>query len=375
MNRIDRYILTEWLKVFVIAFSLILGLLLMEDLYDNLEDLLDWGVSALSILEYYAVLLPSLTPTVLPVALLVSILFSLGNLHRHNELVAMRAAGQSLLRITRSIWFAGIFLSGVLFALSAAVVPWSIEESRELWVDFAFASELDAAMAEPDETLQDVGTTPAVSFYNRTDRRLWFMNRFSEVQNVAYGVTVHQLDANRRETGRIMASRALYDPDERFWTFQQGRRLDFSDETGEVILSLPFDVLGMPDLDDSPRIMQHLMEEPANLSVYQLRELRAALPEDDPRARAHAVRYWSILASPLTLLIVVGIGVPYAVAGVRTNPMVAVSKSLGLFFGYFIVANLLELLGSLGYAPPWLAVAVAPLAMLTFAVYLNRKML
>ena len=47
---------------------------------------------------------------------------------------------------------------------------------------------------------------------------------------------------------------------------------------------------------------------------------------------AFAVQYYAILVKPLICLLVVGLAVPFAVAGVRTNPMVGASKALGLFF-------------------------------------------
>ena len=67
--------------------GLTLGLLLMEDMYDDLPDLLAYGANFMDVAWYYLVLLPSFLPIVLPLALLISVLFSLGNLHRNNEII------------------------------------------------------------------------------------------------------------------------------------------------------------------------------------------------------------------------------------------------------------------------------------------------
>ena len=68
----------------------------------------------------------------LPLTLLVSLLYTLGQMHRHHEFTALRAAGISLWRITAPVWFVGLLCCGLLGWLNASVVPWSVEESRAL---------------------------------------------------------------------------------------------------------------------------------------------------------------------------------------------------------------------------------------------------
>ena len=95
MNQIDRYIFWEWLRAFLLALGATLGLLVIFDMYDNLGDLLDFNAASADILYYYFIIIPSLLPYILPVAFLVSLLFSLSNLHSNNEIVALRSCGVS----------------------------------------------------------------------------------------------------------------------------------------------------------------------------------------------------------------------------------------------------------------------------------------
>jgi lipopolysaccharide export LptBFGC system permease protein LptF len=57
-------------------------------------------MTAGEIAQYYVVRTPELLVTVLPIALLLALLYALTNHGRHNELIAMRAAGLSLGRIS-----------------------------------------------------------------------------------------------------------------------------------------------------------------------------------------------------------------------------------------------------------------------------------
>jgi lipopolysaccharide export system permease protein len=76
-----------------------------------------------------------------------------------------------------------------------------------------------------------------------------------------------------------------------------------------------------------------------------------------------------MLFSTLGPLIVIAIAVPFAVSGVRVNPVVGVSKSIGLFVIYYILSNLATLLGTKGYVEPVWAAAMPNLAMIGLAAW------
>ena len=93
MRLLDRYVFFEWLKIFVIAIGVTLGILVLHDMYGHLGDLLNWGASTREILLYYALFIPTLIPVILPISLLLSLIYVLGAMHRNNKITAMRAAG------------------------------------------------------------------------------------------------------------------------------------------------------------------------------------------------------------------------------------------------------------------------------------------
>ena len=55
------------------ALCAFIGLLLLQNVYDNLKDLIDFGAGIGEIIYYYAVLLPSYLPTILPLVFMISI--------------------------------------------------------------------------------------------------------------------------------------------------------------------------------------------------------------------------------------------------------------------------------------------------------------
>lgn len=368
MNTIDRYILREWFLAFLLTMGVVVGLMLLEDVYDDLPDLLAYGATVGDIVRYYRLLFPSFLPMVLPVALMVSILFSLGGLHRNNEITALRAAGLSLWRISRSLWLAGAVVAGVLFLLNARWVPEAIEGARRMKDNLAY--EAQAAEREPDQ----IGVTTGLAFLNDREGRLWFINRFSDYTVRGYGITVSRLDDAGQETARIMASEGFYEYVEGYWVLQRGRILTFDEDTGEALSSVPFDTREFRDLTDDPALMKALRKRAKDLSFNELGAILDKMPPAEfPQARPYLVRYHVVLANPVTALIVVGIAVPFAVAGVRVNPLVGVSKAAGLFGLYFLGSNLILVLGDRGILDPVLAAWLPKCAMLAAALWVAAK--
>jgi LPS export ABC transporter permease LptG len=365
MNLLDRYLLAEWLKMLGLLLAATMGLLLMTALYDNLRDLIQVGAGAEDILLYYATLMPSHLTVVLPLSMLLSLLFVLGKLHRNNELTAIRAAGLNIFATTRSLWLAGLVLCGVALLLNAKVVPWSVETSRSLMEGFEFRAE---ARQAPDEDL--LGLVSSVAFDNRPQNRMWFINRYSRYSGKAFGVTVSELDGQRREKTRLMAREAAYDPARRAWTFRDGRELWFDPELGELMRSVTFTEKTVPHFNEDPALMLLIDRKPQDLSFNELQRITDYFhSEQSPKVVRYEVRYYTVLFSTLGPLIVIAIAVPFAVSGVRVSPAVGVSKSIGLFFVYYILLSVATLLGGRGYLEPMWAAAMPNLAMIGLAAW------
>lgn len=369
MTLIDRYLLREWLKILGLLLCATMGLLLMQALYDNFRDLIDVGASLGDMLSYYAVLMPSYLSVVLPLALLLSLLFVLGKLHRHNEITAIRAAGLNIFSTTRVLWVAALFFCGVSLLLNARVVPWSVETSRQLLESFEYRAE------ERKGTSGALGLVTSVAFDNHRANRMWYINRYSRFAQKAYGVTISELDRARRERTRLMAREATYDPARGQWTLRDGREMWFDTELGELMRSVTFAEKTFSHLNEDPKLMLLIDRKPTDLSFFELRRIvEYFTTEDNPKVTRYAVRYYGVIADTLGPLIILAIAIPFAVAGVRVNPAVGVSKSIGLFFVYYLLTTLASLLGSKGYLEPLWAALLPNLAMIGIATYFFGRM-
>jgi lipopolysaccharide export system permease protein len=368
LNLIDRYVLREWLKIFGLVLGATLGLLLMQALYDDFRDLLDEGATAGDIAFYFVVSTPNSFSVVLPLALLVSLLFSLGQLHRNNEIVAMRAAGVGVGRITRVLWLCAGLLCGLSWFLTSEVIPRSIEQSRTLRDRLKY--ERDGRLGPADQ----VGAVKSVAFDNQRESRMWFMNRFSPFTGRGYGVSVTELGPDRRDRTRLLAREAWRDPERGHWVFRAGREIQFDPETGEEVRSVAFEEKVVPRFDEDPALMRVFDRKPTDLSFVELRRILDHFELDDnPKLPLYATRYYALLADTLGPLIILAIAIPFAITGVRVNPAVGVSKSLGLFVLYFLLVKASYALGGKGFVPALPAALLPNAAMLGVGLVLFAR--
>jgi lipopolysaccharide export system permease protein len=369
VNTFDRHLLREWLKILGLVLAASLGLLLMQVMYDSFRDLRDLGAKPADMAGYFAVTVPSFFAIVLPFALLVSLLFALGQMHRQLEFTAMRAAGVGLFRLTRPIWAAGVLCCGLTWWLNSSIIPWSVEESRAVFEDLQFRKEAKSASADY------IGVIYDVAFDNQRAGRVWFFDRFSQFTQRGYGVSVSELDARRRETRRLLAGEAWFDAARHAWVFRHGRELDFDVESGVPGSSRPFEEKVEPAFAEDPKLMMLVDHRPEDLSFFELRRVIDYYQSmGNTRGIAYAVRYFGLLADTLGPLIVIGIAVPFAMSGVRVNPAVGVSKSIGLFLLYYVLSTFAASLATKQLMTPEVAAWLPNLGMAGLAAWFFARM-
>ncbi len=351
MTLIDRHILREWFAILGLVLGATIGLLVMNTLYTDLRDLLDLNAGAWVVMEYFLAKIPAFSAAVFPLVLLVSLLYSLGRLHHNNEITAMRAAGMGLGRITRSIWCTGVIFCGLVWLLNATLVPWSVERTRQIWENLQYEKQSANVGSER------AGLRTGVAFDNRRDGRMWYFNRYNQITGVGHGITIVEMDQKFHERTRILAREARRDPVLGFWTFYDGREIWIDPDTGDVMRTTAFVTKVINHYREDPALMNVFDVAPEDLSVFELsRIVKHYRAEDNPKVGVYAMRYYSVMAEMLGPLIIIAIAVPFAVSGVRVNPAVGVSKSIGLFVVYFLVLKLATGFGARGFIDPlWAA--------------------
>lgn len=129
---IDHYIIRRFLGVLGLGLALFISIYLIVDIIEHLDSFIDKGAPALAIIRYYLYYLPFIVVLILPVAMLLSSLFSIGLLARHGELVALKASGISLYRILLPLFGLSLAISFLCLMLGEIVVPFSNQQKERI---------------------------------------------------------------------------------------------------------------------------------------------------------------------------------------------------------------------------------------------------
>ncbi|HEX9581018.1 MAG TPA: LptF/LptG family permease [Gemmatimonadales bacterium] len=135
MRILSRYIVVQHVAPFVFALSALTAFQLLNQIARRFGDLvgkgLPWGV----ILEVFALSIPFIVTTTLSMAVLISVLYTVGRLAADHELTAMRASGVSMGRIMAPLLAAAIAVTVLAFLFSDQVLPRSNHQLRTLLTD------------------------------------------------------------------------------------------------------------------------------------------------------------------------------------------------------------------------------------------------
>ena len=276
---------------FLLTLGVVIGLLILQNMYDSLPDLLNQSASWGDIIRYYTWALPMYIPATLPIILLVSVLLSMGSLHRNNEIIAMRVSGIHLLKIRsqltryRTRLFTG---HALLHRLSCT------EKRRKLAA--LFDNLKFTAAEERVQNLDTIGLVYNLAYTNNQDHRLWFMNRFNERSWLGSGVSVYIRNHAGKERKRISAHEAYFDDLKNHWVFIEGR--DYCSTLKPAIRYAPFTFKEERFLqfDEDPGLMMALRKDPKELSLNELKKNpQFADIDDNPKIQAYKMRYLSLL--------------------------------------------------------------------------------
>jgi lipopolysaccharide export system permease protein len=342
MRRLDRYVVRYFLQAYIYCIAGFTSIWFIFDVSDNISTFLDQRISRTLILEYYLTQIPQILVILLPVALLLALLFSLGRMSRSNEIVSMLTSGVSLPRILAPLLFIGLLTTAASTALN-----WSLAPHGE----FAHKRLLE----DPQSRRQQVGLTAQI-FRNRTDNRTWFIQQFFPGENVFHTVHIVQQDANDNIVTAYIATRALYHPETHAWEFQQTKVVHYDPE-GNIAQTIPYtESLLITDWSETPFRLSSANLRAEHLSVPELREY-LQFNSDFPTTllAPFATHLEYRIALPWTCAVVALIAGSLGIGYSRRGILSSVAAAILLVFAMNFVMHLFLALGEGARIPTWAA--------------------
>jgi lipopolysaccharide export system permease protein len=334
---LDRYVLLEVTRTIVIGLMAFVAIFISLDMVENVDDFVDNNVSLSTILKYYLFQIPHIFTLTLPVAVLISCLFTVGQMARHTELIAIRASGIRFARTVVPLLVAGLVASLVSLGVSELVEPTANSIVRSIK-----ANEIRKSSKDRQPRMRS-----NISYRGR-DGLFYFAPQYDTKLNVMKDVVVEK-SLRGDLIFRLNAQKAAWK--ETTWVFTEAWVRWLSPE-GEVDHELHLPEGSLPGVRDHPSSIVQEQRQPEEMSYRELSHLVAKIEESGGDPTRYRVGLSMKLSFPFTNLIVVLIGSPLSARLRRGGLAVGVGMGMSLTFIYYGFIRVGQTLGDHAILPP-----------------------
>jgi len=212
---LDEYVLSEFLKMFLMVLSGLVILLLVFTFFELIGDILRNHTSLTTVGDYLVNLTPSMIYQITPLSVLLAVLVTFNLFNRSSELIAMKATGISLYRLVIPVLVIAAVLAAGLFAFDQYYLPQANRKQEAL---------RNIIKGKPAQTTLNSGQKWIVGQQHPGEPdRIFYYQFFDPDQNAFANLTLFEFDpVTFALTKRIYAERVAWDEDQRAWVFDHG---------------------------------------------------------------------------------------------------------------------------------------------------------
>ena len=366
MRILDRYLIRQF--CFALLFSLMAFwvIFLVVDLVEHMDKYIDKQASILLVIKYYVYYTPYIVVLSLPVAMLLSCLFSLGQLAKHNELTAMKSAGISLYRILLPLLILSLFISVSVIALGASIVPLTYQKMMYV------------KTVEIEKGRQQTGTIISNLFVQGEDGRIFHLATYDTKAKTGSDALVQRFEENRLKE-EIRADRVRWENNG--WLFENGVERVFSESANQSESSRaheeagsnapledsahrnsaeaeeyrPFDRLFRLDLKIKPEALTRRQKKSDEMGYFELAEYVELKKRSGQVVAKETTDLHLKIAFPFVNFIIVLFGAPLAANPKRSGLAIGFAVSLFISFVYYTLIRMSQSFGYSEKLPPLLA--------------------
>lgn len=331
---LDRYILREWFKVFLVTALGFPFVAIIFELTDKLASYLAQGLRPGAIALSYVYSLPEKIFLVLPAAVLFATVFSIGAMSRHSEITAAKASGRGFRRLAIPVLLAAVMAAGAATALGEMAPP-ATRRQLEL-------------LGERERRSQ----TRRFNFAYRAENGWVYVIRSLDLQQLQ----MRDIQLEREGTGLayptlvVQGQRGNYGDSLRQWTISRGRVRILPGEHPD--LSFAFDSLRVRTLVETPSELLAEAKKPEEMRYKELGRYVDALERSGGDGRRLRVQQELKLAIPVTCLVIALFGAPLAISNPRAGGAFGIAIALGTTVAFLILTQLSLAVGAGGLLPP-----------------------
>ena len=229
MKKLDKFILTSFIGPFFLILLVVIFILVMQFLWVYIDELVGKGLSFGVIAEFLFWGSCTVLPLALPLATLLASMMTVGQMGENNELIALKAAGVSVLRVMLPLLIASFIISIGTFFVINKLVPVSYNEIFTLRDDIG--------------RTKDEIKIPAGTFYDGVEGYVLRVEKRNDVTGMMEGVMLydHTVSGNTRLT---LADSALMkmSADKSYLTFKMYNGTNYQETNNKTFSDTTLDL-------------------------------------------------------------------------------------------------------------------------------------
>ena len=317
MKILNRYIGFRLVWGWFLVLLILTALFSIMELVRQLDDVGEGSYQIADVFNYIIYTTPGRILELSAISALLGSIVALGSLANDNELLAMRACGFSVFRISRVVLGSGIVLMLGVLILAQFVVP---PLEQRAWINREIA-------------LSDLGTLlPEGGFWTRDK------NRFINVRSSTYGeglddLSIYKFDNNGKPLQFITAKNAEIGPDG-LWICRDIRKITFLEKKtiDQKLPSLTLDIFLNSKQVDLLRVT------PDMFSISTLYQYIQVIKERGQDPNPYVLSLWQKLTLPLKVGAMIVFSLPFVFGPARESSSgrrLTIGIIVGISYYYF----------------------------------------
>jgi len=357
---LQKYLISEFLKYFVIALLSLIFFYIVVDFISNIGAFTKHSPEFKYIILYFFYKLPEITYRVLPLSVLLATLLSISFFNKNNEIMAIKSSGLSMLKFFTPLIILGAAVSIFAFLLSNFIAVRSNVLRRVVM----------------QKNINKNKFYNAGSVYKYTTKNIFIHYKQSiitaEIMEPASktikGINVYAFNNKFMLIKRYIAESGYFGKEGLELTNVQEDDFNFKNAPGFVQRSIK--TIKIPIYLDLNFFRSYTLK-PEFLSIVSLSRMISVAKKSESGLSYILTSYYSKLSYPVINLILILIGISIGLLlGKKGNSPVSIGISLAFAFTWWIMNSIALSLGESAQLNPLLSAFMSDIIFLSFAVYL-----
>ena len=335
MRILSNYIASIYMKILALCIGAFVSIYLVIDFLDRIRRLTRSEPEIKYIALYFLYKIPGIVTQVIPLAILMATLLTLGGLSRSSEINAMRGCGIGLVRITGPILAIAMATSLVTVFANEVLTPASYARMQ-------YVQQVLIDKKHPNTFFRQQ------NIWYKDERAILEAKLFDPDTKTLKGITLWQMKTGIQPVRRIEAEQGICINNG--WWFKNVVVREIDDGIAIRTFNLP--ELQMPlglRIDD----LKVLEKGTDNMGILALSSYCDKLRRGGYDPTRYLAQMHSRISLPFASLIMAVLGIPFALRSGRSSGIaLGIAISLGIGFSYFIINSTLLSFGQAGVLPP-----------------------